>query len=918
MMDLYETPISLSQSTSSTNPQSQSVKLDLGRTTQRAHSVVSDRSLFSNSTSPSAKTAVPVKDDCKTDSNDVAIEQSGNVLPCASDESVSIAPVRNTSVSSLVYMLDSSLDTSIEERVTPDKLLVENDKLVPEDTVQSNEDNFGYDNRRLSSTPLKQSNQKNDLKTDSEIDTILGSDVFPTVQLSSSLPLSPESREIHDLLLGSFDSSKIEGDSVSFEDNIPCAQVSKNLNISSTHETNKVGLSEHDPNWNTTEKESSPSKFGSYSQASMESVLLEYDMPEINLSHTLTQDSENSTLMNLSSQNLRILSQGSQQVSSALLRKQLLKLCTETDVFPSYSENIDPVKGEELSEDSEAEETFMMSQQVWDILEEPSFSKNDSEKQADSTEKVIPQLDGGTESPRAVKKPSSHKKTLGIRRRRSKSMRRVSVEKSSSEPAATGSSEKDSKSASISSKSVTPAVKETKRHRLSLKRRRKPPVGSTVTPPINTAPNNAITTTSTSNMQLLKLARANNFTLNVEKVSIPSSLSGQEGKKTRGKRSKREKIKPSLHKNMSLNLAKKREKRYRFRCRLKQELEEDWWLKKAIKMSIQSSSDNSIKFKEASSRQNSKSSSVDLDRTVIEESPVNNVFSSDDTGGSANTQEAVTVSVSQVIDEDKTEENSEDGEGLDTSFCSIPESPPFTSSPVPNDSPVEIPSDASILNSSVGSISSDTDEVKSKLSSLEQSTHISKDEDFRLLEIESMDYTSIVTKPSSPLGLETDSFSSQSSVDRVHNMSCEDFHLAVTSESEGELLGTELINRSKSLETSFRENRLSSRITLKPFDLKTDDIDNALVDEGSPLTNLLSQHKTEQLEQPKSSFSCIFKPVLQKATNDTVILTPKICPPSVDYLMSTLSKYDLPSERHQQPFYRDPEHVQPPKYVRLV
>ncbi len=906
MMDLCETPINLSQSVPA-NPHSQSIGHSLVGKMQRAQSVVSQRSLFSDSTSPPAITIIPAIEDSNSGSNDTPIEQHCDIVTSHtdSDESFSIAPVRSTALTSVDYMLDSSLDTSVEE-LTRVSNLADNSKLAPvELNAEFNVDDFSIDNSRVSSTPLKQRKRKDlSLKIDSisEMDVVICSDTLPTaLQLSSALPLSPDSREIHDLLLGALDSSKVDGSS--FEREISCAQqVETNLNIAATGQ-NKIKLSERDPNWNTIENESSPGRFDSCSKASMESVLLEYDMPEIDITHTLTQDSENSTLYNIDLSSQDPLSQTSQQVSNSILRKNLLKLCSQADMSPLYLENIDLVEGEELSEDSDPEESFIMSRQVEDIAEEQSFCanftlKNDPVDQIDSgklTEIFIPQVDGGTESSWAVEKQPSQKRTLGVRRRkRSKATRRVAVDNNSSEPTTT-SIEKKNYSVSTSSKGVAYPVKQTKGRRLSLKRKRccKSPISLSMTTPI--APPNIL--------QLSKLARANNFTLKVKKVSTPLALCRQlvtkQNVNVRRRQSEEQKTKHPLHKQVSQSLSNKREKRCLSRYRLKSVLNDDQRLKTAIKCSIQtkqSFSKGSLKSKEVSPSLKSESSSVDLNKTIIEESPVDDVFSS----------EGADQYIKTTEETDRADENSKDMEELNTSFCSIPESPLAITSP-DESTTLGSQSDSNMQNNP---IDSGNDEVKRKGSTGGLSTHIIEGAVCFPEDIPT-NYTSDVTKLSSPCQSESDSCLSQSSGE-LDSVSCDDFHLAVTSESEGELLGVEQMNESESMET---ENRLSSHITLK-YDYSYFSL-RAVHNGSSTSPGCSSTQKIVPFNLTKSSFSAINKHrvtyTLQEATEDSLILTPKICPPTVDHLMSSLSKYNLPSQRHQQPFYGDPEDVQPPK-----
>ena len=1028
MLELCETSVNPTQPQPQPLPcpLSQSVGQALVRKLGRAHSVVSQRSLFSNSSSPPSPIPDKVTVEMAPNSavtkhpNNTALANSGKT----SLKGSAITPVLSAIIPSVALMLDSSLDTSFDEIVNRPTVAGRIKHIFVDEEEPSTPDRSSP---VVSSAPTGIREPVIEIDPVPELDIVLPDDSLPPPFL-----LSPESREIQDLLSGS---SKAEGNSIHFEpdgDDIPCKQIVEELQNEAASSQNNDRLSQ-DPNWNPNENDTPCFQTsGSDSQTSMKSILLEYDMPEIDF-----QASEDSMLYNLdvNSQGNQFSSQACSQVSTTAVRKQLLKLCSQSDVSPFSLVDAHLVDSDEITEDSEAEESLLMSQQVWDVNEhekdcffpdpedfrthKKEVGKPDKDLHVDkSALGLIPQLDGGTETPKTVNKTTRRTKTLGVRRR---IKRNSGVENSTSECTSTTNS---------SECNVDP-VKKTEKPRLSLRLRRNPP-------------NTGLNTITPTTQQLMELARANCFSVNVKKMSVPillpaSQRSSVSSKRTlvlkRGRKRKLsddQEVTNPFCKEKSGKLAHERKKRYSTRCGVKGMLTYSQQLKMALELSLQevspSSTDATPKSERRSQGPQSESSSVeDLNRTIIEESPFEDARLSDNVHTKEQSQNITNADLVTTKADDGSEKSSE---GLDTSFCSIPESPPFTSSPVQREFTLELKSDVSTHNSLLGSPIFRRfvdDQVKKKPPPSIMSAHATS-KDIYLPEIMPRTHLHSPDK-------ETDSNSSEEldnvSCDEFH-VSCDELHLAVTSESEGELPGLEQINRSDSLEASMREQHLNSHVTLKRDNnirlRAVDHISSSLLDgpnwcDGYATQKLskdtvivtppeiipptteslmdsiskcdLPSHSSEEVdnvscddfhlavtseseeelpeqmnksdsleasmrEQHISSHITLKRDnnirlravdyisssllegsnwpsmqrvvsctsiwnsnmkiqsdgyATQKHSKDTVIVTPETNPPTTGSLMASLSKYDLPSGRHQQPFCRDPEDVQPPKYV---
>ena len=376
-----------------------------------------------------------------------------------------IAPVHGSSVSSMNLIADSSFDT--DEAHSDDGMdVVEADTSVFNETEQQSNVEFSeqehkevvpkfskpsLDNTEPDQDVLEKETHCVNKDSDfvSELDLMI-----PSSRLSSPLPLSPETKELQELVAESFESHRLSQDksskagSADFEsdaDDIPCAQVGHSQLLQTVSSQGEVGLSDVDPKWNSvlnasfSSSDSSSNKSMVKSVGSAESgsndVQLEYDMPEIALVHSRT--SEDSTLYDMGLQPQKKsavtpLSQAHQSVSTSVLRSQLLKVCSHCETSPVECEGdgdislLEDVRSGKS--DNEAEETYWTSQ-FWDDIElhyddpvsssfDPNSNQLAGDKEGECSDEIIPQLDGSSRSPRQSTKPTRRRKTLGTRRRR--------------------------------------------------------------------------------------------------------------------------------------------------------------------------------------------------------------------------------------------------------------------------------------------------------------------------------------------------------------------------------------------------------------------------------------------------------------------------------------------------------------------
>ena len=454
MLELCETPIHKTQFTqgpqlSQSLGSSQNVGQALIKKMERAHSILSERSLFSNSSSPQGGSPKQTQADAESlPVNTITVDSEDQAL-----DRRAIAPVHGSSVSSMNLIADSSFDT--DEAHSDDGMdVVEADTSVFNETEQQSNVEFSEQEHKeevpKSSQPsldniepdqgvLEKETQCVNKDSDfvSELDLMI-----PSSRLSSPLPLSPETKELQELVAESFESHRLSQDksskagSADFEsdaDDIPCAQVGHSQLLQTVSSKGEVGLSDVDPKWNSvlnasfSSSDSSSNKSMVKSVGSAESgsndVQLEYDMPEIALVHSRT--SEDSTLYDMGLQPQRKsvvapLSQAHQSVSTSVLRSQLLKVCSRCETSPVECEGDGDISlledvGSGKS-DSEAEETYWTSQ-FWDDIElhyddpvsssfDPNSNQSAGDKEGECSDEIIPQLDGSSRSPRQSTKPT--------------------------------------------------------------------------------------------------------------------------------------------------------------------------------------------------------------------------------------------------------------------------------------------------------------------------------------------------------------------------------------------------------------------------------------------------------------------------------------------------------------------------------
>lgn len=1194
ILDLCQTPLNLTQCSQTSKPHplsqsvccSQSVGQSLVKKMERSHSVVSEKSLFSSSPSPVTSspkrteyselhvtTHSTYKDNIEKEEDvcrDIQKSQRDSL------DKRSITPVGSMNVSRFGTILDSSLDTSIDEPsdVLEDQMfsgrqtsqqpvsVVDSDSKLPvielknTDSVTQAVERAENISKPLSiSTTPTQSRLKNARAVEnSEPDLVSDMDlVIPSSPLTSPLPLSPQSKELQTLLAETFKTyhsshSNEEGTTKpesldpkysGSEFDIPCAQAPHTQNLGEAMTSRKeFGLSDVDPTWNPeswyTSDSQSPFKYSkSGSKADMgleQDIQLEYDMPEIETSNygvsddSLIQSLESESYVSQSQQTVEAIKEEEEekhpsQLSAGDIRNRLLKLCTTPDHGDCEGgDSVHLVEGD--SGDSEVEESFWMSQQVWDDIDKqsdkmssPNFKVglptitsviiNEDETTDDASERDdnIPQLDGGGGSPAGKRQKSpkkkviKHKKTLGLKRRQPKkrplpqsspytsdvvsSMQSVV----STDVTCKKDSEKGATHYSLRKQESSSDGKEKHRLSLSLKKGQSSKATKDNSKPL---PSNEETISMEKNClldrKLVEQALTSGFTLELTKlpftmpahpasprttVVTPSSKHSQQHRR---KRRRREDVSGGAElsdKKKKANPPLKWQKKYQTRSLTKEmslkkgspveptddltELTHEQQIRLAIDQSLkhcesQSSSTEAIECAKTaieakkhemspalfSPRSDSAMSDLDLNRTIIEESPFReDVEGYSDKGSHVKCGENNKENLNEpIVEQDRDVRNlleegavkgcdelldpntsfkdaieAVDSNGeLDTSINSIAESPPFTSSPI--DLNFELCIDTDTNPSSIGSpihtssqdktqdnpLKSDPATTFATMETLPTLVDISASFGGPCVGLVQLEIPKLQNLAKEVLGFSAPQHLASPANLRDHSMDTsdshyqgskegladilDDFHLAVSSESEGEWTCEE----GENLELSSGQEHISSHVTLRrehneryryahspsKHDLPT--VTAAGISEGvigekldlsvgyvskedkAILATCCVSWKSEDSEPQKPVDSSDIRPSLDRSTpkdtsecistnrhdsstlastsilnrvttaaseieqpSDVVIVTPAIAPPPTQYLMETLSSYGLPSARHTQPFYSIPDDTQHPK-----
>ena len=988
---------------------------------ERTHSVVSGKSLFSSSPSPitSSPKRTEHSDQSKRavthspynnnsfDSSSIKNKEDTS-LSCRDIQSSqhdsldkrAITPVQSMNVSRIGTILDSSLDTSMDEPLDaledqmfsgrqtsqpPVSVIDSENKLVinPETTdpltqavlTVERADTIGKP-RSVSTTPTQSSVTNARAVKDSEPNLVSDIDlVIPTSPLTSPPPLSPQSKELQSLLAETFHSSQSnEGVSTELEStdpkysgsefDIPCAQVPHSQSRDEAASSQKeFGLSDVDPTWNPvswyTSDSQSPFKYSrSGSKAGMglgHNIQLEYDMPEIETSNYGVSD--DSMIQSFGSDSYGSQSQSKMetiedeehpsQLPVGNIRRRLLKLCTTPDCGDCEVGDsvhvVEDVAGD--SGDSEVEESFWMSQQVWDDIDKqsdemslPNFEvglptstsmmtkEAEVADEASERENFIPQLDGGGGSPagRRQKSPKEkvikRKKTLGLKRRQSA---KRPLPQSSPQASAVISTLQSDVSVDVTSKkqsekgdTLTSLRKQVsssdskEKPRLSLSLNKGLSSKTTKDKLPTSEEKNSVKENSRFDKKTVEQALSCSFTLELAKLpfTMPAHLASASPQATmeasfdkhsqqhRRKRSRKEDIPELSNKKQKKAKPELKRKKYQTRSSTKAvslkmdgplestedltDLTDEQQLRLAIDQSLkhhesQSSSVETIecakKAVEAkkletsptlfSPRSDSAITDLDLDRTIIEESPFREVVERFSDNGShdeleENSKEKPVVEQDKEVcnllegaekecdsklfdlntsfkDADNVYNNGE----LDTSICSISESPPFTSSPIGLTFELCIDTDTnpSSIGSPIHTSSQDKtrDDLKKSPTNDPATTSATMETapggPYVQLEIPKLQNLakeklgfSAPQHLASPAKLgdgsmdTSDSHCSQGSSEGLTGI-LEDFHLVVSSESEGELAHEEDVQLEKEdqLQLSIGQEPISSRVTLK-------------------------------------------------------------------------------------------------------